>query len=52
MVLFTMAGFQVPVMPLVEVVDKIGANPPLQIAGRVASNSGSIFVFTITAAVL
>lgn len=52
MVLFTIAGFQVPVMPLVEVVDKIGANPPLQIAGRVASNSGSIFVFTITAAVL
>ncbi len=52
MVLFTTAGFQVPVIPFVEVVDKIGANPFLQMAGRVASNSGSIFVFTISAAVL
>ena len=52
MILFTIAGFQVPVIPLVEVVDRIGANPPLQIAGSVASNSGSIFAFTIIGAVL
>jgi hypothetical protein len=51
-VLLTMDGFQVPVIPLVDVVDKRGAMPFLQIAGKVASNSGVIFVFTVTAAVL
>jgi hypothetical protein len=51
-VLLTIAGIHVPVIPLVDVVDNSGAMPFLQIAGNVASNSGSIFGFTTTAAVL
>lgn len=52
MLLFTTEGLHVPVIPLVDVVDNSGATPPLHIAGKVASNVGSIFGFTITVSVL
>ena len=52
MVLFTIAGFQDPAIPFVEVVDKTGADPPLQIAGRVALNTEFSFVCTTTVEVL
>ena len=51
-VLLTTEGFQVPLIPLVDIVGKSGAIPFLQIAGNKASNSGVIFAFTVTAAVL
>jgi hypothetical protein len=41
------AGFQVPVMPLVEVVGNIGAIDPLHI-GDTALKLGVIGVFTVT----
>ena len=50
--LFTTEGLQDPVIPLVDIVDKRGAVPPLQIAGNVASKVGSILVLTVTDAVL
>jgi len=45
--LLTVAGLQVPVMPLVEVVGKTGAAAPLQM-GATALNVGVIFGFTVT----
>jgi hypothetical protein len=45
--LLTVVGFQVPDIPLVEVVGNIGAVAPLQIAGIVA-NVGVIIGFTVT----
>ena len=45
-VLSTVAGDHVPVMPLVEVVGKIGATPPVQIAG-IAANVGIILGVTV-----
>jgi hypothetical protein len=46
-VLLTVAGLQVPVIPLVDVVGNTGAVAPLQIAGT-AANVGVTFVFTVT----
>jgi hypothetical protein len=46
-VLLTTAGFQVPVIPLVDVVGKIGAVAPLHI-GAIAANVGVIIGFTVT----
>jgi hypothetical protein len=46
-VLLTVAGLQVPVIPLVEVVGKTGAVAPLQIAGT-AANVGITVGFTVT----
>jgi hypothetical protein len=46
-VLLTVAGLQVPVIPLFEVVGKTGAIAPLQIAG-IAVNVGVTIGFTIT----
>jgi hypothetical protein len=46
-VLLTVAGFQVPVMPLVDVEGKTGATAPLQI-GAMAANVGVIIGFTVT----
>jgi hypothetical protein len=46
-VLLTVAGFQVPVIPFVDVVGKTGAVAPLHIAG-IAANVGVIIGFTIT----
>jgi hypothetical protein len=45
-VLFTVAGFQVPVIPLVEVVGKIGAVAPLQIVVIIV-NVGVTIGFTV-----
>ena len=45
-VLSTVAGDHVPVMPLVEVVGKIGAIPPVQIAG-IAANIGMVLGVTV-----
>jgi hypothetical protein len=45
-VLLTVAGLQVPVMPLVEVVGKIGAAVPLQIAA-IAANVGVTIGLTV-----
>jgi hypothetical protein len=45
-VLLTIAGFQVPVIELLEVVGKIGAVAPLQIGGIVAK-TGIIFGLTV-----
>ena len=42
MVLLTVAGLQVPVIPLSEVVGKIGAVAPEQI-GSIGSNAGVTF---------
>jgi hypothetical protein len=46
-VLLTVAGFQVPVMPLVEVVGKTGAAVPLHIAA-IALNVGVTNGLTVT----
>jgi hypothetical protein len=46
-VLLTVAGLQVPVIPLVDVVGKTGAVAPLQNAGT-AANVGVTFGFTVT----
>jgi hypothetical protein len=46
-VLLTEAGLQVPVIPLVEVVGKIGAKAPLHI-GAIAAKVGVITAFTVT----
>jgi hypothetical protein len=46
-VLLTVAGLHVPVIPLVDVVGKTGAIAPLQIAG-IAVNVGVTFGFTVT----
>ena len=46
-ILLTVAGNQVPVMPLFEVVGKTGAFVPLQKAG-IGVNAGMIKGFTIT----
>jgi hypothetical protein len=46
-VLLTVAGLQVPVIPLVDVVGKTGAVAPLQNAGT-AAKVGTVFVFTVT----
>ena len=45
-VLSTVAGDHVPVMPLVEVVGKIGAILPIQIAG-IAVNVGIVLKVTV-----
>ena len=47
MVLLTIPGFQVPVMPLVEVVGRVGAADPEQIAGM-AAKVGVMFGLTVT----
>jgi hypothetical protein len=48
-VLLTVAGLQVPVMPLSEVVGNDGTVPPLQIVNDVPKlNTGVIFGFTVT----
>jgi hypothetical protein len=46
-VLLTVAGFQVPVIPLVDVVGNTGAAAPPQIAA-IAANVGVIIGFTVT----
>jgi hypothetical protein len=51
MVLLTVAGFQVPVIPLIEVVDKIGAVAPLQI-GAIGRKLGVILGVTVTLVVV
>jgi hypothetical protein len=50
-VLFTVAGLQVPVIPLVEVVGKRGAVAPLHIAAMVV-NVGVTIGFTVTVKVV
>ena len=50
-VLLTVAGVQVPVMPLVDVVGNIGAAEPAQIAGT-GSKIGVIFALTVTVSVV
>jgi hypothetical protein len=50
-VLLTVAGLQVPVIPLVEVVGKIGAVAPLHIAAIVA-NVGVTIGLTVTVMIL
>ena len=47
MVLLTVAGAQVPVIPFVEVLGSIGAKAPLHIAGM-AANNGVMFGLTVT----
>ena len=49
-VLLTTAGFQVPVTPLLDVVGKVGAVAPLQIAA-IAVNVGVTTGFTVTVSV-
>jgi hypothetical protein len=46
-VLLTIAGFQVPVIPFVEVVGKTGAAAPLHI-GAIVANVGVTIGFTVT----
>jgi hypothetical protein len=46
-VLLTVAGLQVPVIPLIDVVGKTGAIAPLHIAGT-AANVGVTFGVTVT----
>ena len=50
-VLLTVAGLQVPVMPLVEVSGKVGAVAPEQIAA-IAANVGVMFGLTVTVTVV
>jgi hypothetical protein len=50
-VLFIVVGLQVPVIPLVEVVGKIGAILPLQ-NGLIAANAGTIPGVTVTVKVV
>ena len=45
-VLLTVAGLQVPVIPLIEVVGKTGAVAPEQI-GAIGSNAGVMFGLTV-----
>lgn len=47
MVLLTVAGLQVPVMPLVDVVGNTGAAPPLQ-KGAIGGKVGVTFGLTVT----
>ena len=47
MVLLTVAGLQVPVMPFVDVVGSVGATAPLQI-GPIALKVGNTEGFTVT----
>ena len=49
--LLTVAGFQVPLIPLVEVVDKVGAAVPEQNAGT-AANVGVMSGSTVTLSVV
>jgi hypothetical protein len=49
-VLFTVAGLQVPVMPLLEVVGSTGAIDPEQI-GAIAVKDGMILLVTVTVSV-
>ena len=49
--MLTVAGDQVPVIPLVDVVGKIGATLPLQI-GVIALNVGVTFGLTVTVTVV
>jgi hypothetical protein len=44
--LLTVAGLQVPVILLVEVVDRVGAAAPAQI-GAIAANVGTMFGLTV-----
>ena len=46
-VLFTVAGLQVPVIPFVDVVGSVGATAPLQI-GAIALKVGNTEGFTVT----
>jgi hypothetical protein len=51
--LLTVAGLQVPVILLVEVVGNVGVVPPLQIVKEVPKlKSGVIFGFTVTVKVV
>ena len=45
--MLTVAGLQVPVIPLIEVVGKTGAVAPEQI-GAISSNVGTRFGLTVT----
>ena len=48
-VLLTVDGFQVPVIPLVDVPGKVGTEPPLQILNEVPKlNVGVMFGLTVT----
>ncbi len=49
--MLTVAGDQVPVIPLVEVVGKLGAGSPLQI-GPITLNVGVSFGLTVKVSVL
>ena len=49
--MFTDAGLQVPIMPLVEVVRSTGAGDPLQI-GAMALKVGVVEGFTVTVSVV
>ena len=49
-VLFTVAGFQVPVIPLVDVAGRTGATEPEQI-GAIALKAGIILLVTVTVSV-
>ena len=51
MVLLTVAGFQVPLMPLVEVVDNVGAAVPEHKTGT-GLKVGVIGVLTVTLSVV
>ena len=46
-VLFTVAGFQVPVIPLVDVVGSVGGTEPVQI-GLTAAKVGMMLELTVT----
>jgi len=46
-VLFTVAGFQVPIIPLIEVAGNTGAGAPLHMVDT-GLNNGTIFGFTAT----
>lgn len=50
-VLLTVPGFQVPVIPFVEVDGSTGAIAPLQIGGT-AANVGTTFELTVTVSVV
>jgi hypothetical protein len=50
-VLLTVAGFHVPVMPFVDIVGSVGATAPLQIAGT-ALKVGNTEGFTVTVSVV
>ena len=47
--MFTTAGLQVPVIPLVDVLGNVGTDPPAQMVNAVPKlNAGVIFGFTVT----